>query len=298
MTFASPQCSNTYSVMSAVIAHLSIPTREGQSMTDGGRTEASLQGRTVVVTGAARGIGREIALAMAGAGADVAVTARSREEAQRTVGEIESLGRRGLAVALDLADRAQVAPAFEAVVEVFGGIDVLVCNSGVGGPSAPLWDVTDESWDEVVDVNVTGPFLCVRAAVPHMIAAGHGVVLVIGSMTGKRPLLHRAPYAASKLAVVGLCRTLALDLGAHGVRANVISPGLVGGERLDWVVENQAAARGLEVDEMREAMLADTPLKRFTTAGDVAATAVFLASDGAAAITGEDVNVSSGLVMY
>lgn len=254
--------------------------------------------RTVVVTGAARGIGREIALAMADAGADVVVTARNRADAQGTVDEIETRGRRGLAVALDLSDRSQVTPAFAEIIEVFGGIDVLVCNSGVGGPSAPLWSVPDAEWDEVIDVNLTGTFLCVRAAAPHMVEAGTGVVLIVGSMTGKRPLLHRAPYAATKMAMVGLSRTLALDLGEHGVRVNVISPGFVAGERLEWVIENQAAALGSDIATVRETLLADTPLKRFTTAGDVAATAVFLASDAASAITGDDVNVSSGLVMY
>lgn len=259
---------------------------------------APLLGRTVMVTGAARGIGREIALAMGDAGADVVVTARRRDDAQGTVDKIEARGRRGLAVALDLSDRTQVAPAFAEAAGAFGGIDVLVCNSGIGGPSAPLWTVPDAEWDEVVEVNLTGTFLCVRAAAPHMVEAGRGVVLVVGSMTGKRPLLHRAPYAATKMAIVGLCRTLALDLGEHGVRVNVISPGFVAGERLEWVIENQAEALDSDVESVRATLMSDTPLKRFTTAGDVAATAVFLASDAASAITGEDVNVSSGLVMY
>ncbi len=263
-----------------------------------GHPPLDLQGRTAVVTGGARGIGREIALALADAGADVAVTARSRAGAQDTVDEIQARGRRGLAVALDLADRTTVEPAFAEVAATFGAIDVLVCNSGVGGPSAPLWSVPDAEWDEVMDVNVTGAFLCVRAAAPSMVEVGRGVVLVIGSMTGKRPLLHRAPYAASKMAMVGLCRTLALDLGEHGVRVNVISPGFVAGERLEWVIENQASALGTPVEEVRDTLLADTPLRRFTTAGDVAATAVYLASDAASAITGQDINVSSGLVMY
>lgn len=259
---------------------------------------APLAGRVAVVTGGARGIGREIALAAAAAGARVAVTARRVEDAQATVDDIVARGGEGLAVALDLSVREQVAPAFAQVVESFGALDVLVCNSGVGGPSAPLWSVTDEQWDDVVDVNLTGTFLSIRAATPHMVEAGRGVVLVIGSMTGKRPLLHRAPYAATKLAMVGLCRTLALDLGEHGVRVNVVSPGFVAGERLEWVIENQATALGSDVATVREELLDGTPLKRFTTAEDVAATVVFLSSDAASAITGEDVNVSSGLVMY
>jgi NAD(P)-dependent dehydrogenase (short-subunit alcohol dehydrogenase family) len=257
-----------------------------------------LSGRTVIVTGGGRGIGHELALAMAHAGAVVVVTARSLEAGQETVRDIEAVGGRGLALEMDVRDRASVDTAFAQAVDVMGPLDVLVCNSGVGGPSSALWDVRDDEWDEVFEVNVTGAFLCARAALPQMISSGRGVVLFIGSMTGKRPLLHRSPYAASKMAVLGLCRTLALDAGPHGVRANVISPGLVAGERLEWVIERQAEAKGIDIDAARSAMLADTPLNRFTTASDVASVAVFLASDAAAGITGEDVNVSSGLVMY
>jgi NAD(P)-dependent dehydrogenase (short-subunit alcohol dehydrogenase family) len=257
-----------------------------------------LQDKRVLVTGGARGIGRELALHMAAAGAQVTVTARSTAAAQETVAAIEELGGVAHAAELDLTSRASIAPALAAAITTMGGIDVLVCNSGVGGASAPLWELTEQEWDEVFDVNVAGAFICAKTVIPHLIAAGAGAVLFVGSMTGKRPLLHRSPYAASKMAVLGLCRTLALDLGPHGVRANVISPGLVGGERLEWVIDKQAAARGLDRDTVRSEMLRDTPLNRFTTAGDVAATAVFLASDAAVGITGEDINVSSGLVMY
>ena len=257
-----------------------------------------LSGKRVVVTGGARGIGRELALTMAAAGAQVAVTARSLAAARETVRDIEARGGQGHAVELDLAVRPMVQPAFAAIVSAMGGVDVLVCNSGIGGPSVPLWELAEDEWDAVFEVNVTGAFLCAKAATPYMISAGSGVVLFIGSMTGKRPLLHRAPYAASKMAVLGLCRTLAVDLGSYGVRANVISPGWIGGERLEWVIGRQAAARGLEPGAVRAEMLRDTPLGRFTSAADVASTAVFLASDAAGGITGADINVSSGLVMY
>ncbi len=258
----------------------------------------SLYGKRVIVTGGARGIGRELAVTMAAAGAQVAVTARSLAAAEETVRDIKARGGSGYAVALDLAVRPMVQSVFQAIVSAMGGVDVLVCNSGVGGPSAPFWDLAEDDWDAVFEVNVTGAFLCAKAAAPYMISSGSGVILFIGSMTGKRPLLHRAPYAASKMAVLGLCRTLALDLGSHGVRANVISPGLIGGDRLEWVIGRQAAARGLEPEVVRAEMLRDTPLNRFTSAADVASTAVFLASDAAVGITGADINVSSGLVMY
>ncbi len=259
---------------------------------------SSLSGKRVVVTGGARGIGRELAVTMAAAGARVAVTARSLGAAQETVRDIEARGGQGHAVELDLAARPTVQSAFQTIVSAMGGVDVLVCNSGIGGPSVPLWDLAEDDWDAVFEVNVTGAFLCAKAATPYMISSGSGVVLFIGSMTGKRPLLHRAPYAASKMAVLGLCRTLAVDLGSYGVRANVISPGWIGGDRIEWVIGRQAEARGLEPDAVRAEMLRDSPLNRFTSAADVASTAVFLASDAAAGITGADINVSSGVVMY
>jgi len=257
-----------------------------------------LHGRVALVTGAARGLGRQLAGALALAGADVAVTARDEQALQGTVGEIRSEGRRTLPLALDLRDRGSTGPVVDAVVAAMGRIDVLICNSGVSGPSQRADLVLQEAWDETMAVNLTGTFACASAVARQMVAARRGVILFVGSMTGKRPLLHRAPYAASKMALVGLCRTMAIDLGPEGVRVNVLSPGFVEGARLDWVVTAQAEAQGRPVEEVRRELVASSPLRRLTSPADVARTAVFLASDAAAGITGEDVNVSSGLVMY
>lgn len=257
-----------------------------------------LRGGKAVVTGAGRGIGSHIAVALARAGADVAVTARDAGTLAETVREIRDVGPRAFAVQMDLLDRGSVEPAFAAITDELGGIDVLVCNSGVGGPSAPIQDVSDADWDETLAVNLTGTFLCIRAAAPRMLAAGAGSIVVIGSMTGKRPLLHRSPYAASKLALVALCRTAAFDLGPGGVRVNLVSPGFVAGDRLDWVIDAQAQASGRPVADVRVDMMSASPLGRFTTPDEVANAVVLLASPAASGITGEDVNVSSGLVMY
>ncbi len=259
-----------------------------------------LEGRVVIVTGAARGLGRVLAhaMAMAMAGADVAVTARRTAALAATIAEIRRCGHRALPVELDLHERASIAPAIDSVVESLGRIDVLICNSGVAGPSVPTWSVTDKEWDETFAVNVTGAFACAQAAARHMLPSRRGVVLFIGSMTGKRPLLHRAPYAASKMALVGLCRTMALDLGPSKVRVNLLSPGFVEGERLDWVIDAQATAQSRPFAVVRDEMLAASPLHRFTTPEEVAHVAVFLASDLAAGISGEDINVSSGVVMH
>ena len=131
-----------------------------------------------------------------------------------------------------------------------------------------------------------------------MIAQHSGCIVIIGSMTGKRPLFGRTPYAASKMALVGLARTLAWEVGSYGIRVNVISPGGVEGERIEWVIRKQAEAKGISIDEARREFTSSSPLGRLVPASDVAEAAVFLASDRAASITGEDLNVSAGTVMY
>ncbi|MFQ5610497.1 MAG: SDR family NAD(P)-dependent oxidoreductase [Anaerolineae bacterium] len=257
-----------------------------------------LENKVAVVTGGGRGIGREISLACANAGADVVLAARSEAPLQETRAEIEALGRQALAVPTDVSDPASVQRCAERVLDHFGRVDVLVNNSGVGGPAAPLWEIDLADWQETFAVNVTGVFLCCRAFLPSMVSRRSGSVIIIGSMTGKRPLLNRTPYAASKLALVGLARTLAWETGPYGVRVNVISPGPVAGARLDWVFQMQAEKEGISVEAARQRLAAASPLERFVPGADVANAAVFLASDLAGSTTGEDLNVSAGIAMY
>ncbi len=251
-----------------------------------------------LVTGAGSGIGREIALRLAQEGADVALAGRSLDGMHDVADRIVALGRNALVVALDLRDAGSIDDAAATVLERFGRVDVLVNNSGVGGPSRPLAEVSVEEWEDTFRVNVTGTFLCCRAILPQMIQRGSGSIVVIGSITGKRPLVNRAPYAASKAALIGLVRTLAAEVGPDGVRVNLVSPGGVEGQRLDWVLENQAKARGLTVEQVREEFAGGSALRRLVSPGDVADVTAFLASPMAAAVTGEDVNVAAGLVMY
>ena len=257
-----------------------------------------LEGSVAVVTGAGRGIGREIALAFAREGADLVLASRTEQALHETRESIEKLGRQGLVVPTDIGQPASVQNLADRALEHFGRVDALVNNSGIGGPSAPMWEIDPSDWRETFDVNVTGTYLCCRAFLPSMIARRSGSVIIIGSMTGKRPLWGRTPYAASKLALVGLARTLALETGPLGIRVNVISPGAVEGERIEWVIRQQAEGRGISVDEAREELAKGSPLERLVPPGDVAAVAVFLASDKSGSITGEDVNVSAGLAMY
>jgi NAD(P)-dependent dehydrogenase (short-subunit alcohol dehydrogenase family) len=257
-----------------------------------------LSDQVAVVTGGARGIGRVIALRLAQDGADVALLARSVEAMKEVADEVRGLGRRALVLPADLRDPEAVAAAAKRTLDEFGRVDTLVNNSGVGGPSAPLWEIELDDWEETFRVNVTGTYLCCKAFLPSMVERRSGSVIVIGSVTGKRPLLNRTPYAASKLALVGLVRTLAHETGPHGIRVNLISPGGVEGERINWVIEQQAASRGITAEQARAEFADASPLKRLVAPEDVAGAVVFLASASAAGITGEDLNVSAGLAMY
>jgi NAD(P)-dependent dehydrogenase (short-subunit alcohol dehydrogenase family) len=260
--------------------------------------EADPTRAAVIVTGAGRGIGREIALAFADTGASLVLAARTEPALQETRELAVRRGGRAVVVPTDVTDPAQVQRMTQTAVDEFGAIGVLVCNSGIAGPTAPLWEIEPEQWRETLSVNLEGVFLCCRAALPSMIENRRGSVIVIGSMTGKRPLHGRTPYTSSKLGLVGLVRTLAWETGPHGIRVNLISPGGVRGARIESVIEAQAQSLQISIDESRLRFTGASPLARLTEPEDVAAAAVFLASPAAAGITGEDLNVSAGAAMY
>jgi NAD(P)-dependent dehydrogenase (short-subunit alcohol dehydrogenase family) len=257
-----------------------------------------LQDAVVVVTGAGKGIGRHIALAFARAGATVALAGRDVPALEETHELIQALGRQALVTPADVCMREEVEAMGALVLDELGRVDVLVCNSGVAGPTAPLWEISPEDWEATLRVNVTGTFLCCRTLLPAMIKRRSGSIIVVGSATGKRPLHGRTPYATSKLGLVGLVRTLAWEAGTHGIRVNLISPGYVAGPRIDRVIDAQAHALDITPEEARQRLISPSPLARLTDPEDVAASAVFLASPAAASITGEDLNVSTGVVMY
>ena len=257
-------------------------------------TEA-LSGAVAVVTGAEKKIGRHIALAFANAGATVAAVGRDVAALEETC---ELIAGHAIAVRADISDAEQVDAMARRVREQLGRVDVLVCNSGIAGPTAPLWEIAPADWEEVLTVNVTGAFLCCRALLPAMIDRRGGSIVVIGSVSGKRPLHGRTPYTTSKLALVGLVRTLAWEVGAHGIRVNLISPGYVAGPRIERVIAAQAQALGVEPEEALARFTSASPLGGLTAPEDVASCAVFLASPAAASVTGEDLNVSAGVAMY
>ena len=259
--------------------------------------EARFAERVVVVTGGGQGIGREIALRFSREGARVVLGGRTGSSLFAVSKEIEEAGGRVLAVPTDVGDEASVASLRDAALEFGGQIDVLVANAGIAGPTAVLWEQRLEDWEDVFRTNVTGTFLCCKEMMEPLIASKGNIVL-IGSRTGKAALYGRTPYAASKLALVGIMRTLVFECGPKGVRVNLVSPGAVSGERVERVIAAQAEARGIPPEAMREAALKQAPLERFVEASEVADAALFLASDSAGSIDGEDLNVTAGLPAY
>ena len=254
--------------------------------------------RVTVVTGASQGIGREIALAFAVRGDVVVLAARNVDGLNSTAEVVAEAGGEALVVETDVTSSDSIQQMVETVTNRHGRIDVLVNNSGVGGPSGTLWEVDPEEWRATFEVNVFGVFLTTRAVLPVMIDHRSGSVVIIGSISGKRPLFGRSAYTSTKTALIGLTRTLAVEAGRHGVRVNLISPGFVAGPRLDWVMAAQAEARGIGVEEVQREFEAESAMGRLTEPKDVAEVAVFLASDLAGGITGADLNVNSGVVMY
>jgi NAD(P)-dependent dehydrogenase (short-subunit alcohol dehydrogenase family) len=185
-----------------------------------------------------------------------------------------------------------------AEAEALGPVHTVVANAGVAGPTRPLHEITLADWRDTLAIDLDGVFLTFRAFIPGMIARRGGSLIAISSMTGKHPLHGRTPYAAAKMGVIGLVRTLATELGPHHIRVNAICPGAVAGPRIEQVIRKQAAIRGITEEQARAALTEASPLGRMVEAAEVAQACAYLASDNSAAVTGEDLNVTAGVVMY
>ncbi|UHQ98766.1 SDR family oxidoreductase (plasmid) [Natrinema zhouii] len=254
-------------------------------------------GRTVIVTGASGGIGRTIALRLLDEGANVALAARS-DGVEETAAMADAEDR-ALPVRTDVTEESSVEELIEQTEATFGGLDSVVNNAGIAGPTAPVTEVDTDDWDQTMAVNAKGPFLVVRHAAPLLTESDRGSIVNVSSISGKRPLEDRTPYTASKMAVIGLTRTLAFELGDDDVTVNAVCPGATKGPRIERVIENQAERRGISYEEAkREVFTDDAALGELVDAEDVADTVSFLLSRQARHITGQDINVDAGTAWY
>ena len=191
----------------------------------------------------------------------------------------------------DVAHEGAVDAMFVAIEQTFGGLDVLVNNAGIAGPTGPIETLDPAEWRRCVAVNLDGAFLCARRAVPLLKAAGGGAIINISSTAGLMGYPLRTPYASAKWAVIGLTRSLAIELGPFGIRVNAICPGSVEGARMARVIEAEAAARGVSEEEVRQGYVRTTSLRSFISPEDIAAMALFLCSDLGASISGQAIAV-------
>ncbi len=255
-----------------------------------------LSGRRAVVTGAGRGIGRSIALALAQAGADVAVTARTQGEIEQLAAEIRAMGRQSLAVPCDVTDSEQVKHMASTLIDGLGGVDILVNNAGNAG-SHKFLNHPDELWHRMLSINLTSVYYVTKAFVPRLIEQRWGRIITIASMASRVGGSYIAAYTAAKHGVLGLTRALAVELLPYNITVNAICPGYVNTPMTDASVSNIAARTGMLEAQAREALEKSSPQKRLFEPEEIAAVAVFLAQDINRGITGQAINIDGGGVM-
>jgi NAD(P)-dependent dehydrogenase (short-subunit alcohol dehydrogenase family) len=256
-----------------------------------------LAGQVALVTGSTRGLGRELALALAEAGADIVVLGRGEADGEAAAQAIRALGRRALFVAADVSSQSDMDAAGRAALDAFERIDILVCVAGMGLPRRPVWESDAQDFRRCFDVNVLGVMLALRAVLPGMIARKSGRVVAIGGSYGHKGVANFGIYAASKWALRGLIKSTALEVGAHGVTANLISPGGVEGDRLRRQFQASADANGEPFEAVLKRFVAGSALRRLVTGDDIAAALLHLAGEGGRNITGQDIVVDAGTIV-
>ena len=254
-----------------------------------------MKDKVAIITGAASGIGKDMAHAFAREGAKVCIADLNLESAQAAASEIEREGGSAMAVAMDVTDEAQVESGIDKVIEQYGGVDVLVSNAGIQH-IAPLVELELKDWRKLLAIHLDGAFLTTRACLRHLYQAGRGgSIIYMGSVHSHEASPLKAPYVTAKHGLLGLCRVVAKEGAKHGIRSNVISPGFVRTPLVEKQIPEQARDLGIsEEDVVKDVMLKETVDGEFTTTTDVAELAIFLAAFPSNALTGQSVIVSHG----
>ena len=244
-------------------------------------------GTNVLITAGASGIGRAIAETFIEKGASAHIADVSQTAIDQCLQDNPKL----TASLCDVSDRGQVDQLFVDFQARYQQLDILVNNAGIAGPTAAVEDIDIDSWQQTLDVDLTGCFMVTRLAVPRLKAAGGGSIISMSSSAGLFGCPLRSPYVAAKWAIIGLTKTWAMELGPHNIRVNAICPGSVSGSRIDAVIERDSAQRGISTDKIRDLYQRQSSMRRFTEAQDVANMAVYLASELGAGISGQAIGV-------
>ncbi len=248
-----------------------------------------LEGQKVIVTAGAAGIGQAIARQFLDHGAQVFIC----DVDQAALDAFGKVNPKAKGILADVADEKQVGRLFEAATGFLGGLDVLVNNAGIAGPTAPVEEISVEDWRRTLAVNLEGQFLCARRAVPLLRRSGGGAIINLSSAAGRFGFARRTPYSASKWGVVGFTKSLAIELGPDNIRVNAILPGAVDGPRIRRVIAAKAESLGVPAAEMEKRYVSQASLQRLVTADDIAGMAVFLASPAGYNISGQALAVDA-----
>jgi NAD(P)-dependent dehydrogenase (short-subunit alcohol dehydrogenase family) len=250
-----------------------------------------LDGKRAVLTAGGAGIGRVTLQTLVDAGAKVVTCDVDQAALDRLRGDLPTVP----AIPADVAEPADVDRLFELALEQLGGLDILINNAGIAGPTAPIEEVAPADWRRTLEVNLTGQYLCARRAVPHIRAAGGGSIVNLSSAAGRFGFALRSPYCASKWAVVGLTKALAIELGPDQIRVNAICPGAVEGERINRVIAAKAEARGMSFEAMRQQYVETASMRRLISPEDIAHMILYLCSHAGRLVSGQAIGVDANI---